>query len=669
MLLVLSALLGACGGDDYQPEYDRDYTLTGIGLDGPLANAQVAVYALLDNATHQVAYQATEPGTPVIETTTNDNAVIESVLLKGAANPPYILEFTSTDETLDLTTGAPPVISVVRTLVTQEMLAVRSPLYASPLTTLAVDMALHDVGVGASAEDFDAALEQSTSRVKSTLGFGMDASLDIFTTPPVLGDEVDASDSVRLQQVLLYRSAIESVRVLVQQLSEQVGAEGGTVLDVIGQDLADGAIDGQVGGERASIYATDEALTSALSLFAQPPSALCVVMQSESCVVTVADLNEFLVTERETIGLGGGQTTVIAPLSLDTPRLDTDSDDDGVNNDQDAFPDDPQESADTDKDAVGDNADNCPGLANPEQSDSDRDGIGDPCDPATDLADADDDGVPDIRDNCPSTSNPAQLDTDHDESGNVCDLDDDNDEAPDESDNCPLVQNADQLDVDGDTQGDECDNDDDNDGLSDQQERIRGSATENPDTDGDGALDGDDNCPVDFSDDFTDTDSDDYGDICDIDDDGDTVLDDIDNCSLLINANQQDTDTDGVGNACDEDDDEDGVPDIEDRFPLDGLESADTDGDGIGDNSDNCVDTSNRLQVDTDSDGAGNACDDDDDNDGLLDEDERLAGSNPLLVDSDRDGVDDPFDNCIIRANASQLDSDFDGLGDVCDPN
>jgi Thrombospondin type 3 repeat len=45
---------------------------------------------------------------------------------------------------------------------------------------------------------------------------------------------------------------------------------------------------------------------------------------------------------------------------------------------------------------------------------------------------------------------------------------------------------------------------------------------------------------------------------------------------------------------------------------------SDTDGDGVGDRSDNCVHVSNAAQADLDADGLGDPCDDDRDGDGLL---------------------------------------------------
>jgi hypothetical protein len=86
---------------------------------------------------------------------------------------------------------------------------------------------------------------------------------------------------------------------------------------------------------------------------------------------------------------------------------------------------------DVDGDGICGNVDNCPNVANANQSDVDGDGIGDACEP-----DDDGDGVIDDYDNCPMDTNPDQADVDLDGIGDICDADDDNDGVVDGSDVC-----------------------------------------------------------------------------------------------------------------------------------------------------------------------------------------------------------------------------------------
>jgi beta-glucanase (GH16 family) len=191
-----------------------------------------------------------------------------------------------------------------------------------------------------------------------------------------------------------------------------------------------------------------------------------------------------------------------------------DSDSDGVTDDFDAFPNDPSETIDTDKDGIGNNAD----------------------------TDDDGDGAADSNDAFP-LDNTESLDTDSDGVGNNADTDDDGDGAADSNDAFPL-DNTESLDTDSDGVGNNADNDDDNDGTLDPYDALPLDANETLDTD----LDA-------------------IGNNADTDDDGDGVADSQD--AFPLDSNESlDTDNDGIGNNADTDDDGDGISDVDDTEPL-----------------------------------------------------------------------------------------------------
>jgi hypothetical protein len=140
------------------------------------------------------------------------------------------------------------------------------------------------------------------------------------------------------------------------------------------------------------------------------------------------------------------------------------------------------------------------------------------------------------------------------------------------------------------------------------------------DCDGDGVLNGDDNCVHTPNPGQEDADGDGFGDVCD-------------NCPDHSNPSQADSDGDGAGDACDTDVDNDGIADDADNCPMVyNPDQADTDGDLIGNECDNCPSVANAEQEDSDGDGVGNAC-----------------------------------DNCEYEYNPDQADHDNDGVGNACD--
>jgi len=233
--------------------------------------------------------------------------------------------------------------------------------------------------------------------------------------------------------------------------------------------------------------------------------------------------------------------------------------------------------------------------------------------------------------------------------------DSDGDGFLDGVDNCPSIYNPGQWDYDQDGQGNACDANDDNDGLTDAQEAAAGTYPLDPDSDNDGSQDGTDAFPLNPSEQL-DTDGDGTGNNADTDDDGDGTPD-IQDCAPLDPALQVMLTT-GVCVADDLDDDNDGVPDAIDAFPRNPNEQLDTDGDGIGNNAD------------TDDDGDGTA--DTQDCAPLDPAGEILLVDGTTCVvddaDDDNDGTPDVSDAFPLDP-AEQLDTDGDGLGDnLADP-
>ena len=120
------------------------------------------------------------------------------------------------------------------------------------------------------------------------------------------------------------------------------------------------------------------------------------------------------------------------------------------------------------------------------------------------------------------------------------------------------------------------------------------------DTDDDGILDFEDNCPTVPNVDQADSDADGLGDVCDdcpIDPDNDADSDNLcgndDNCPNDYNPAQGDMDDDGIGDACDD-------------CPID--QENDIDSDDVCGNVDNCPNDYNPIQADSDGDGIGDVC-------------------------------------------------------------
>ncbi len=557
-----------------------DTSIGGGGVKGPMANADVIIYA----------FDATQPGFKgsQIETgTTNAQAQITGLSRPAPENPPYIIEFTTNAVTTDLTTGVAPVITILRSVITQALLDGGEEIYATPLTTMAVDLAVVNADSNVapwagnndgttSATEFVVALDVAADQVVSTVGFGMDGDIDIFDTPPL----IDATtDTVEEQgNVAQYRAAIEALTAVVFQMQQAANNASDVNIDVdavLAELVLDLAVDGEINGEvsdgSGGVVQSDVIGTTALDVLKQDPETLPIpnaeINPDTGIPYTVADIEDLLANETDDTG-STIDTTNLEDGTIETvtqpAATDPDLDDDGTLNADDAFPENPAEVTDSDGDGIGNNAD----------------------------TDDDNDGVVDSQDAFPNDPS-EHVDTDLDGLGNNVDTDDDGDGIADTDDDFPLDSTrSDATDADADGWPEEQDPDD-NDASN------PGTAFVDSDDDGEG--------------DTTDTDDDNDG-VGDAEDDFDTDP-----------TETRDTDGDGIGDNTDTDIDSDGVNNSDDAFPYNPEENRDTDNDGIGDNADldddnDGLSDAEEGEADIDQDGIPNSRDIDSDGDGYLDE-------------------------------------------------
>ncbi|PKG86006.1 hypothetical protein CXF85_04345 [Colwellia sp. 75C3] len=676
---------------DPEPEPDPEpveITITGSAVKGPLAFADVKVYAIDSTQTNFV-------GVTVGTGNTDAASQIENLSLPFPISPPYILEISAVEDTIDITTGQYPVIEVMKTLLTDEMLSGGKQVFATPLTDMTVSLIFKNAdsnvlpytgnldGTTTNAEIL-AAIAPAQEQVKSTLGFGLEDNVDLFNTPPLINEDTNSADEQA--STAAYRSAVEALTAVVyeiKQLSGDSDVSTDNILDDLAADLSDGVIDGTADG-----VVTESYPENALEILEQDPSTLPIPNDPDGR--TVADVKELIIAE--TVQTGNTATDTAAFVAseevivLAPAELSPDIDGDGVFNSLDAYPEDAAADSDFDNDGMPDVAyivvdDLRTVVVDAERSDNDDDN----------------DGVIDENDAFPFDASET-TDTDSDGTGNNADTDDDNDTVLDTADDFPLDStrsNAIDQDNDGWPVGQDSNDSDvnspditfvdtDGDGQADT-----GGLAPDSDDDNDGVIDLDDVFPLNASE-SSDLDFDTIGDNTDTDIDGDNVLNE-DDLFPYDALESIDTDGDGIGNYRDEDDDGDslkdeteallgtdplksdtdgdGVFDNADALPLDSSERFDTDKDNIGNNSDNCPLIANTFQINSDNDAFGDACDTDDDNDGVLDDadDFPTDATKFNAVDADNDGwpteQDSDDSNAAVPSDIF-VDTDSDGLAD-----
>lgn len=210
--------------------------MTGSVVKGLVAHATVELFRL-DTAQPEF-YDATAA---IAQGYSDANGMLQSLEIARTESGPWILVADGRNG-IDLTSGQTPVITRLINVVTQDMLASGSPVYATTLTTLAFHMARMSTPSDATSDAFLSALTTATGQLKSVLGIELPDEVDILTSPPLLTDA--ASTESAQHAVAQHRAALEGVAAIVYALAASSSADANVILEALARDLqSDGVVD------------------------------------------------------------------------------------------------------------------------------------------------------------------------------------------------------------------------------------------------------------------------------------------------------------------------------------------------------------------------------------------------------------------------------------------
>lgn len=331
-VLLISGLLTACDGtskSDGADTYDFSPAteVTGAAIDGPLIDADVAVYILDLNSPDLRSGSALATGS------TNDQADIEGLTIaeEDIGNGPFLIEFTC-DNCTDAVTQTTPVIGTLRTTVTAlQLIRDEASAYATALSTLALEIA-HHLLVKNPELTPEAALAQAEAMVKNIYNFGLlPDDIDLFTTAALPSARQDQAQSLN------YFVATETFTAMIESLQMDPANAAETVASLItklGEDLADSEINGMNDGVAIAPLSDIADLTTQITTIPANVRAL----DDPSCS-TLGPIFSALVTD----------LSLDLELSIDTPNCITITT--------------PLAGVDTDLDGTLDNNDFCPNDA------------------------------------------------------------------------------------------------------------------------------------------------------------------------------------------------------------------------------------------------------------------------------------------------------------------
>lgn len=191
----------------------ESYSITGSGVKGPIAFGEVALYKL--DLTSRQLYDTSNP---IATGSTDQSAAITGLTIDSSIEPPFVIVIDGT-RGIDLNTNRSPVIKRLINVVTQSHLSEGRAIYATPLTTMAFNMARKSRPQ--TAQEFLGAMSIAATEIKAKLGFGMSNDIDILNDPPIMTAQAKGASGQQL--VVEHRAALEALAAVTNQMSTPMG--------------------------------------------------------------------------------------------------------------------------------------------------------------------------------------------------------------------------------------------------------------------------------------------------------------------------------------------------------------------------------------------------------------------------------------------------------------
>lgn len=350
--LVASSVIGCSSGSDDpispppEPPFDEvDAEVQGAAVKGPILNGSVTIYELEPGADDL-------KGEVVATGSTNSSAAITDLIIPADyirltstfAATSYLIEVVGGQ----VLNGTTPVIETQRTVLTGKEIVDGVPIYATPLTSMALELARlqFDIESLSSGErnnpdvPFMNTYATAETQIRTAFGFGLlSGDLTLRTSSPIQAT----------QAALNYRTAIEATAAIISDLGEELASSGldnDTVLKLVASDLTDGIVDGS--SSQGDIDGLIELNTSnrLRSIVTQDPAGLIIPGTTRP----ISQLDQVILEELNTVAPGTIPEALSAPQPNPAAGGIDDIDKDSVLDSEDLFPQNVNEWADTDGD-------------------------------------------------------------------------------------------------------------------------------------------------------------------------------------------------------------------------------------------------------------------------------------------------------------------------------